>query len=165
MTSTGGFLAVFIAATVFVGLLGCCVLTIAHIILARIQNRSSRLVFLLIAMAVGMVFLVQLDTLMMMDVALAFSVPFAVLIPSLCLPQYIGGLPGMWRILQCYLVIYIVGIIVPILFYGTGLAMIPWIFWHTPISNGLIYICLMLGYTGLAFVVFRIIVKWKGAEA
>jgi hypothetical protein len=165
MTSTGGFLAVFIAATVFGGMLGCCLLAIAHIILARIQSRPSRLVFLLIAIAVGMLFLVQLDTLMMMDVALAFSVPFAVLVPPLCFPQYTGGQPRMWRILQSYIVIYIVGIIVSTLFYGSGLAMIPWIFWHTPLSNGLIYVCLVLGYTGLAFVIFRVIVKWKGTEA
>ena len=146
-------------------MLGCCVLAIAHIILAQIQSRPSRLVFLLIAMAVGMVFLVQLDTLMMMDAALAFSVPFAVLVPSLCFSQYIGGQPGMWRILHCYITIYILGIIVSFIFYGTGLAMIPWIFWHTPLSNGLIYVCMILGYTGLAFVVFRVIVKRKGAEA
>ena len=164
MTATSGFLAVLIAATVFIGLVGCCVLTITHIILTRIQNRPSRLVFLLIAMALGMVFLVQLDTLMMMDAAMAFSIPFAVLIPSLCFPQYIGGQPRLWRILQCYVVILIVGIIVSFIFYGSGLAMTPWVFWHTPLSNGLIFVCLILGYTGLAIVVFRIIDKWKGAE-
>ncbi|MFA5296485.1 MAG: hypothetical protein WC382_13340 [Methanoregulaceae archaeon] len=162
---TSGFVVVFIAVTVFLGLVGCCVLTIAHTILARIQSRPSRLLFLLIAMAVGMVFLVQLDTLMMMDAALAFSVPFAVLVLSSCFPQYIGGQPRMWRIFQCYIVIYIVGIIVSLLFYGSGLAMIPWIYWHTALSNGLIYVCLILGYTGLAIVVFRIIDKWKGTEA
>jgi len=165
MTETAGFLVVFIVTTIFLGMFGCCVLTLAHIILARIQRRSSRLVFLLIAIMVGMVFLVQFDTLMMMSAALALSVPFAVLVPSLCFPQYIGGQPRMWRILQCYIVIYIVGTIVHILFYGTGISMIPWIFWHTALSNGFIYVCMMLGYTGLAIIVFRIIHRWKGADA
>lgn len=161
MSGTGGFLAVFIAATVFGGMLGCCVLTIAHTILARIQTSRRQLVFLLAALGVVMALLVQLDTLMMMYVALAIAVPFAVLVLPLCFPQYIGGQPGMWRIVQCYLVIYIAGIIVSILFYD---AMMPWIFWHTPLSNSLIYVCLILGYTGLAMIVYRMLDRWKGVE-
>lgn len=158
---TSGFLAVFIAATVFGGMLGCCVLTIAHTILARIQSSRRRIVLLLTALGVVMVLLVQLDTLMMMYVALAIAVPFAVLVPPLCFPQYIGGRPGMWRIVQCYIVIYIAGIIVSFIFYG---AMTPWVFWHTPLSNGFIYVCMILGYTGLAFVIFRMLDRWKGVE-
>lgn len=157
MTGTDGFLVVFIVATFFFGMFGSCVLTLAHLILARIQSPPGRLVFLMAVMAAGMVFLVRFDTLMMMDIALAISVPFAVLVSPLCFPQYIGGPPGMWRILQCYLVIYIVGTIVPLLMYGTEISMVPWIFWHTPLSNGFIYVFMMLGYTGLAIVVFRIL--------
>lgn len=160
-----GFLVVFIVATVFFGMFGSCVLALAHRILARIQSPPVRLVFLLAAMAAGMVCLVRFDTLMMMEVALAISIPFGLLVPSLCFPQYIGGPPGIWRVLQSYIVIYIIGIIGTILFYGTGLSMIPWIFWHTPSSNGFIYVCMMLGYTGLAFVVFRVIHMWKGTDA
>lgn len=160
-----GFLVMFIVATIFFGMFGSGVLTLAHLILARIQSRPGRLVILLAVMAAGMVFLVRFDTLMMMEIALAISVPFAVLVPPSCFPHYIGGQPGMWKILQCYIAIYIIGTIVPVLFYGTGLSMVPWIFWHTPRSNGFIYVCMMLGYTGLAIVVFRIIHRWKGAKA
>ena len=91
---TQGFLAFFIAAAVFVGLVGFCVLSIAHIILARIQSRLIRLIILILGMGVPMIFLIRIDTLMMIDAALALAVPFAVLVPPHCFPQYIGDPAG-----------------------------------------------------------------------
>ena len=162
MTNTEGLLGVLIIIEVVLGLIGCCVISIAYAILVKIQSRPIRLTVLISGMAVNLVYFIQIDAPMMLTGALALGIPMAVLVPPLCFPKNIVEPAGLVRILHSYAVIWIVGAILPFLFVVSGLSMVPWVFWHTPLSNGLIYVCLMLGNIGLATVVYRGFDKWKG---
>ena len=63
--------------------------------------------------------------------------------------------PGMQDLL-----VSVTGAFFPYLIVWSGLSMVPAIFWHTPLSNGLIYACMITLNVGLAAGVYRIFV-WR----
>jgi hypothetical protein len=156
LTNAEGFLGIVIAIELAAGLIGCVIAAIVFFVLDKIKNRPLRLFVLLAGMAASLMYVGRGDAPMMLTLALAFGIPLAVLVPPLCFPERIGGSRGISGIMKCYAVVWIIGAILPLLFVASGLSMIPFIFWHSPFSNGVIFICLMVWNVVLATAIYRI---------
>ncbi len=157
MTNVEGFLGIVIMIELTAGLIGCAIVSIGYFILEKINNRPFRLAVLLAGMAVSMMYVGRGDAPMMLTLSLAFGIPLAVLVPPLCFPERIGGCPGIYGVLKCYAIIWVAGAILPFLFVVSGLSMVPFIYWHTPFSNAVVFVCLMFWNVVLATVVYRVL--------
>ena len=78
----------------------------------------------------------------------------AVLIPPFLLPDFTGPRTGIKRIVICDLVVSLVAVGFSIYFVQSGLVMIPAIYWHTPLSNFMVYAGLIAGDFLLAMGVY-----------
>jgi hypothetical protein len=84
---------------------------------------------------------------------LFIGTPLAVLVPPFLFPSSYDLPLSFRRILRVYGVMWVIGAILPFLFVASGLSMVPVLYWHTPLSNGMIYLCLILGEIALAAIV------------
>lgn len=156
MTNAEGFLGIVIMIELAAGLIGCAIVSIGYFILEKTKSRLFRLAVLLAGMAVSMMYVGRGDAPMMLTLSLAFGIPLAVLVPPLCFPGRIGGSPGLYDVLKCYAIVWVAGAILPFLFIVSGLSMVPFIYWHTPFSNAMVFVCLMFWNIVLATVVYRV---------
>ena len=92
----------------------------------------------------------------MIAASILLGIPMAVLVPQYVFPSGYKLITGFSRVLLCYILIGILGAILPFIFIISGLSMSPFFFWHTPFSNGLVYFCLMAGIIGIATLIFWI---------
>ncbi len=85
--------------------------------------------------------------------ALFLGTSLAVLVPPFLFPSSYDLPLSFRRIFRCYVVVAVFGALLPFLVVASGLSMVPVIYWHTPLSNGMIYLCLIVGEIGLAAIV------------
>jgi hypothetical protein len=156
-----GFLYIVIILEIIACFMGAVLLGIIYAILTRMKDRFLRLGILVLAAALGFVVLMGIDAPMLLTGALIFVVPVSVLVPPFVFPGRTGVPPGFGRILLCYVVVSVIGIFLPFLLVMSGLSMVPEIFWHTPLSNGMIYACVTALDTGLASLMYRVIATRK----
>jgi hypothetical protein len=151
-----GFLFLLIAIEVLGGLVGFGVLSIVHVVIRWTRRRSVNLLILGIGMLLSGVYIGRLDAPIMITLSLFVSVPLAALVPLTLSPVRDVNITPLVRIVPCYLVVWAVGAILPFALVASGLFMIPFIYWHTPFSNAVIYVVLMLVYIGIATLVYRL---------
>ena len=106
-------------------------------------------------MAAGFLLFMQVDAPMLLLGALIFVVPMAVLIPPFVFSDWFGGEVRFTRILICDILVSFVGVFLPFLLVWSGLSMVPAIYWHTPLSSGLVYACVIALDIGLAAGIYR----------
>jgi len=95
---------------------------------------------------------------------LFFAVPMTVLAPLILIPDHLKSIPSFPWILICYSIIAVLDIILPFILIITEISMIPFIYWDTPLSNGLVYICLTIGYFGIAVIIYQLINRLHGVS-
>ncbi|AKB27892.1 hypothetical protein MSSIT_1173 [Methanosarcina siciliae T4/M] len=83
-----------------------------------------------------------------------------VLAPPVLISGRLKAIPSFSRILMCYTIIVVLDIVLPFILIITEISMTPFIYWNTPLSNGLVYICLIMGYFGIATVIYQLIGKY-----
>ncbi len=71
--------------------------------------------------------------------------------------RYTGAVKKLSGDLVCYVLVAVMGVLLPFILIASGISMIPFIYWHTPFSNGLIYLCLMIGDVAAATVLYLLI--------
>ena len=153
MTNTEGLIFMLVGFEVFAGLFGIGVLAIGFWILQRVRNPLLRLAILVPGMVLNGIYFLNADASWVIMGALFIGTPLAVLVPPFLFPSS-SDLPlSFRRILRVYGGVWVVGAVLPFLFVASGLSMITVFYWHTQLSNGMIYLCLILGEIGLAAMV------------
>lgn len=151
-----GIIFVVIIFYFFGGVIGALSLTAGYFLLRHIGNPLICLIILLTGMVINWVYAMRGDAAMMIAASILLGIPMAVLVPQYVFPSGYKLITRYSRVLLCYSLVWVLGGILPFILVISGLSMSPFIFWHTPFSNGLIYICLMAGIIGVATLIFWI---------
>lgn len=151
-----GLFFLMIILEVIAGLVGFGVLSIILTIIQWTGNRTINLMILGIGILLSGMYIGRADAPMMITLSLFVSVPLAVLVPLAIQPDRDEQFPSLAQIVPCYLVVWLLGAVLPSVLVISGLYMIPFIYWHTPFSNALIYVVLMLVYIGIAAAIYRL---------
>ena len=123
---------------------GVVVLSVVREILRWIPSRLLRAGIILGILAVGFLYLSRADTPTLLTGALAFVPPMAALVPLYLVDRGTGNDPGYSRIILCDLLVSAAGAVLLFFFDRSGLTMMPVVYWHTPVSNGMFYILAFL---------------------
>ncbi len=157
MTNTEIIPYLIVAYDLIGGLVGFAVLSIGYAIVRRIENYKIGLIILGIGMVLGWVFFMNLDAAMMYTMALFVGVPLTLLVPLAILPCPEKFEVPLINIIPCYLLVWAVSALAPVILVGTKLSDMPFIYWHTPFSNALVYGVLMVVDIGIAGIGFRVL--------
>lgn len=155
MSNVEGFLGMVILFEIVACIMGVVLLSVVYAVLSRTKNRMICIGLPALVMAAGFALLMSIDTPMLLVGALIFAVPVAVIIPPFVFSDWFGEDVRFTRILICDILVSAVGIFLPFFLVWSGLSMVPVLFWHTPLSNGLVYACVVALDVGLAACVYR----------
>lgn len=158
MTSSDGFGEGMGYLLLFVGfflvVFGTLELAVICSLLKRTTRRSIRLGVPAVLLGAGFLLLMRLDAPLVIFGSIVLVAPAAALLPTLVIPG--PGDPGPDRILVNYITVAVFNAGLLFVFMLSGLSMDPGIFWHTPLSNAIIFACVLLLDTLFALLVYRI---------
>jgi hypothetical protein len=154
MSFTDGLLGIVVLLEIF--LIGVVILWFVYLVLGKIENRTLRLIILVLAMAISFFRIAGADASMLLAGTLVYGLPIAILVPPFVFPDRTREPITFRRIVICDFLVSAVGAFLPFFLVMSGLSMVPFIFWHTPYSNGVIYICAMLFDMGFAALIYHV---------
>jgi hypothetical protein len=157
MSNEEGFLYIIIFINFFMLLVGCTTLALAYITLPRVKNKLFSVAIILAGIILNFVLFMNGGINWLITGAICFAVPMTVLVPLIIIPKHLKKILNFSQVFICYLFISILYMILPFILIETEISMIPFLYWATPLSNGLVYVCLMIGCFGLAVAVYRLI--------
>ena len=157
MDVVAGFLGLILLLDVFAGLIGFGILSLVYSIFRWIKNPSIKLAIVSVGMVLGWLFTLHLDASTMLILSLFLGVPMAVLVPLVLQPVQEKPRISLLRVLPCYLLVWVVSAGFPFVYIGSEIGMIPFFYWHTPLSNAILYGVLMLLDIGIAGIAFRVL--------
>ncbi len=142
------------------GLFGLCSLRFIHYIVSRVRKGSYRLCILLGLILVNWIFFLRFDASAMIMGSFLLGIPASVLIPQFGFrsDEKIPA-PLSW-IVFCYFFVWLGVVLFSLYFNWSGLFMVPFFFWETPLSNGVLYLSLTAGCIGLAALLYRLMNRW-----
>jgi hypothetical protein len=156
-----GYLLLFIGFFLVVS--GSIEITVIYSILKRTTNRVIHVGIPAILLLLGFILLMRFDASLLIFGSLLFVAPMAALIPPLVIPGLIDPETGLDRILICNIFVSIFGAGLLIAFALSGLSMVPEVFWHTPLSNAIIFAGVIILDTLFAFLIYRIMQIFRPA--
>lgn len=151
-----GLLFVMILIMAVIILLGAAVLGVIYEILKLTTNRIIHLVIPVLVMVLGYYLFMKIDAPTLVVITIFFVVPMAVLLPAFLIPGLVEPKTGLKPIIHCYLLVSVFVVLLSFYFAVSRIWIIPEIYWSTPVSNAIIYTCLIAMEIGLAFVVYRL---------
>jgi len=154
MPESGPLWLPMLAILAFIVILGLALLALIWLPGTRTTNRLLRTAGPVAVMLLGIIWLKDADAGNVVAAAVLFVAPMAALIPPFLFPGFTGPETGIRRVVACDLVVSIVSAGLALFFVMSGLSMVPWIYEHTPVSNGLVYFCLIVADILLAAVVY-----------
>lgn len=161
MTNEEGFLYIIIFISFFIIMAGYITLTITYTILRQVKNKLFHEAIILAGIVLNFALLMNTNDISWLIIGtLFFAVPMIVLAPPVLIPDRLKVIPSLPRILICYTIIAVLDIILPFILIISEISMIPFLYWNTPLSNGLVYICLIICYLGIATVIYQLIGKY-----
>ena len=134
----------------FIVVMGTALLALIWLVSTRTTNRFLRTAAPVAVMLLGILWLKDVDAGDIVAASVLFVAPMAALVPPFLFPSFTGPRTGIKRIVACDLVVSILAVGFSIYFVQSGLSMVPWIYWHSPFSNGVVYLCLVVGYVLIA---------------
>ena len=137
-------------------LMGAALLALIWLVSTRTTNRFLRTAAPVAVMLLGILWLKDTDAGNIVAASVLFVAPMASLIPPFLFPWFTGPATGIRRIAACDLVVSLFAAGFAIFFVQPGLSMVPWIYRHTPLTNALVYLCLIATYVVLALVVYGV---------
>jgi len=152
-----GFFYLIIIFEFIAGLVGLGVLSIVYVILKWTGNRWINLGILGIGLVLGGIYLTPVDAPGILLISLFFSLPLAVLVPPAIQPIRDGAFISFEHVVPCYAMVWTVGAVLPWVLVGSRISMNPFIYWHTPLSNALLYALAVLLFIVLAAAFYRLI--------
>lgn len=151
MTNVEGFIFIIIFVSLIMALVGCGVLMVVHTILSRMENRWIRTAVIIGGMAANWYLFCRADLSWLIIGSLLISVPMAVLAPPFVLDREVN-LP---RVLTCFALMAVLVFLLPFALIVTEVSMIPFIYWHTPLSNAVVFLFLMAVVVGISSSFYR----------
>jgi hypothetical protein len=143
------------------GLFGFCSLRVIHFIVSRVRNVSYRLLILLGLIVINWILFLRFDATAMIMGSFLLGIPASVLIPKFGFPSNENVPVTLSRIIPCYFFVWL-GVDLFFLYFGwSGLFMLPFFFWDTPLSNGVLYASLIAGCIGLAALLYWLMNRWN----
>lgn len=152
MTNTEGWIVILPVVLVVLGLFGVCSVCLIHRLLSEVKKASFRWIILAGLIIANWYVLMQFDAGVLIMGSFLLGIPASVLVPKFMFRKYEEQPPLFLRIVLYYFIVW--GCVVLFLFFfsWSGLSMV--FFWHTPITNGFLYLCLISGCIGLASLVY-----------
>jgi hypothetical protein len=151
-----GLLVVMILVMAVIILLGAAVLGVIYEILNLTKNRIIHLGIPVLVMVLGFYLFMKADAPTLVVITIFFVVPMAALLPAFLIPGLVEPKTGLKRIVLCYLLVSVFAVLFSFYVAVSHIWMIPEIYWTIPLSNAIIYACLVALELGLAFVVYRV---------
>ena len=134
----------------FVVIMGAALLALIWLVSTRTTNRYLRTAAPVFVMLLGILWLKDSDAGNIVAASVLFVAPMAALVPPFLFPSFTGPRTGIKRIVACDLVVSLFAVGFAFYFVMSGLSMVPEIYWHTPVSNFMVYLCLVVGYVLIA---------------
>jgi hypothetical protein len=150
MAESGPLYLPMLTIMAFVVVLGAALLVLIWLMGTRTPNRFLRTAAPVAVMILGIIWLKDTDAGNIVAASVLFVAPMAALIPPFLFPGFTGPETGINRIVACDLVVSLFGVGLTFFFVLSGLSMIPWIYWHTPVTNGVVYSVVIALYVFLA---------------
>ena len=132
-----GYLLLFIGF--FLVVFGSLEIAAISYFLKRTKNRFLQMGIPALVLLPGYLLLMRMDAQTMIFLSIFFVGPMAALIPSLVIPDLVKGESALDHILICYIVVAVFGAVLLFAFSWSGLSMAPEVYWHTPLSNALVF--------------------------
>jgi len=151
MTNVEGFIGIIIIITLVMALVGCGVLVLAHAILSHLENRWLRAGVIVCGMAANWYLFCRADLSWLIIGSLLIAVPMAVLAPPLVSERE----ACLRRLLARFAFMTVLISLLPFALIVTEISMIPFIYWHTPLSNAVVYLFLMIMAVGVSWAIDR----------
>ena len=139
MAESGPLYLPMLTIMAFVVVLGAALLALIWLVSTRTPNRFLRTAAPVAVMILGIIWLKDTDAGDIIAASVLFVAPMAALIPPFLFPGFTGPETGIRRIVACDLVVSLFAVGLTFFFVLSGLSMVPWIYWHTPVSNGVVY--------------------------
>lgn len=136
--------------------IGAVLLGVMYFIFMKMENRILRLILILLVMVFGFIRFMTADAPMLLLFAMAFAVPAAVLVPPFILNKKEQGKIAFGRIFICYIAVSVFEGLLPFILVASGLSMVPFIYWHTPVSNAAVLAVATALDICLAAAIFRL---------
>lgn len=155
MPETGPLYLPMLTIMAFVMILGAALLALIYLVSTRTPNRLLRAAAPVAVMLLGIIWLKDTDAGNIVAASVLFVAPMAALIIPFLFPGFVGPKTGIRRIVACDLVVSIVMVGFTFYFVLSGLSMVPWIYGHTPLSNSVVYACVIAGNLLLAAAVYK----------
>lgn len=157
MAETGPLYLPMLTIMAFIVILGGALLALIYLVSTRTPNRLLRAAAPVAVMLLGIIWLRDTDAGNIIAASVLFVAPMAALIVPFLFPGFTGPKTGIRRIVACDLIVSIVMVGFTFFFVLSGLSMIPWIYGHTPLSNSVVYACVIAADLVLAAVVYFIL--------
>lgn len=154
-----GFIYIIILIGLLVFLAGGGVAVAAYAVLRHLNDPLLRAGLLAAGMALNFILFAETDPSWLLIGALLIGTPMAVLVPPSLLFDRIGKDLRIFHVLICYVLVAVPGILLPFALIASGLSMIPFVSWQTPLGSGLIYLGLMLADIAVATAIYLLIGK------
>jgi hypothetical protein len=149
-----GYLLLFIGF--FLVVFGSIELTVIYTLMKRTTNRIIHQAIPAVMLLAGFLLLMRFDASLLIFGSLLLVAPMAALIPPLVIPSFTNPESGLDRILICYIFVSIFTAVLLFTFSWSGLSMVPEVFWHTPLSNAVIFTGVFVLDSLVAFFIYRI---------
>ena len=156
MADTGPLWLPMITVMGFIVIMGAALLALIYLVSTRTSNRFLRTAAPVAVMLLGILWLKDTDAGDIVAASVLFVAPMAALIIPFLFPGFVGMKTGINRIVACDLVVSLFTAGFAFFFVGSGLSMVPWIYWHNPLSNGLVYASVIAGDLLLAAGVYTV---------
>jgi hypothetical protein len=156
MTNMEGWGYIFLFLVIVMFIIGSLELVVVSAILKRTTNRILHLGIPAIVLLLGYFLSMHADASLIVFGSFLLIGPMAALIPSVALPNLTDPESRLTRILVCYVAVSLFWIVLNSLFFSTGLAMNPEVFWDTPLSNAKIYAGIIVLDILVAFFIYGI---------
>ena len=148
---TEGFFRYCIFLALMLAFFGALEILPMYLILKRTDNRHIRLLLPAMVLLPGFILLMHFDLDLLILASFLVVGPVAALMPNCILPELTP--PGLRfaRVMICYLAVTLFGIVVVLAYFWPARSLVREFFLHTPVSNVIIYACIVALDTGFSF--------------
>ena len=163
MTNMEGWGNIFLILAFVMFIIGTIELVVISAILKRTTNRILHLGIPAVVLLLGYFLTMHIDASLIVFGSFLLIGPMAALIPPITIPNLTNPESRSVRILVCYVAVSLFWIVLNFLFFSSGLAMNPEVFWDTPLSNAKIYAGIIFLDTLVAFFIYGIMQAFRPA--
>jgi hypothetical protein len=157
-----GYLLLFIGF--FLMVFGSLEIAAIYYFLKRTKNRILRFGIPVLVLLPGYFLVMGMDASTMIFLSIFFVGPMAALIPPLAVNDLTDPKSTLDRILICYIVIAVFEAVLLFAFSWSGLEMVHEVYWHTPLSNAVVFAGVLILDILVAFFLYGIMKAYRASH-